>query len=219
MPAIKNAILYSLFLVSSMHISLHCQDDNEQDNEEVVLIFDASSDDSNSDEIYPLQDADIACLMPEIQTHVDTLEFDSPDIALPEEIFAIEDSIQSYEQLQDDEIFAISKDQLEELLDGQCKEIQECLFADEQANCDFTTISVDCLEVMLSLENGILLHEGQLPSAENVTIVETEEDEIVPVPHDLINSVKKANRQKNKLEKLERKEKAHANKKSKKKNK
>jgi hypothetical protein len=253
MPAIKNAILYSLFLVSSVHISLHCQDNNEQENEEVILIFDSSSDDSNSDEMYPLQDADIACLMPEIQNHVDIIEFDQPiatAIEIPfecaqdvknesedeeshliDQVFDIveeihpdleikSDLLSSSDEISDsDQVVIITKDQLEALLDGQCEQLQECLSSEKQTECDMTTIPVDCLELLIGVDNGIVLAEPQSILAQDIVVEEQDEDEIIPVPHDLINSVKKANKEKKKLEKQQRKEKNNMYKKSKKKNK
>ena len=209
MPVIKNTILYSLFVVSSINFSLHAQQDvNIQDNDDLMLIFDNASDD-----LHPIEDADIVCLMSEIQNNIDTLELDLP--AITDAIFTdLEQSLSEENQM-----LPISKDQLEELLDNECKQIQESLSSDEQIDGNCVTISVDCLEAVLSLDNGIALQDCQqlVPVQQNeaeLVIVETGDDDIIPVPHDLINSVKKANKQKKKLEKLEKKEKANAYKKS-----
>jgi len=211
MPVIKNAILYSLFIASSINFSLHGQQDaNIQDNDDLMLIFDNSSDD-----LHPIEDADIVCLMPEIQNHVETLELDLP-VQTNAIIIDLEQSLP-----EENQILPITKDQLEELLDNECKQMRECMVCDEQIAGNCITISVDCLDAALSFDNGIALKDCQqlVPTQNNqaeVLIVETEDDDIVPVPHDLINSVKKANKQKKKLEKLARREKAHAAKKSKK---
>ncbi len=251
MPVIKNTILYSLFIVSSMNFSLYCQDANIQDNDDLMLIFDNSSD----DDVHPIEDVDIAGLMLEIQNHVDTLELDFPmksdsitidfEQLLPEEkniqlqdspeldpitlpITAIDNNYNFVsiddcddEQCQENCILPISKDQLEELLDSECKQIQEDLSCDEQIHDDCITITVDCLDIKMSCENGIALQvqEHKVASNDVVVAIELDDDEdIIPVPHDLINYVKKANKQKKKLEKLERKEKANVYKKSKKRN-
>lgn len=300
MPVMKKTILYSLFIVSSVNFSLHSQDLQLQDNEDLLLVFDGSA-----EEMYPLEDADTVCLMPEIQNYVDALELDptaladlaieviypeslvtpqsEPEIALeiqndqiqadgesialslqnlldaPEIMMAPENNentaqqetldfavcqidtpqaiacqpivsiddvrnpsiVESIAQLEQDSIQPISKDQLEALLQNQCEQcdLVEQYFVDlapVQVSIDdnCATISLEDENIVLSPENGISF----VSDSQNPELEVTEDDDIVPVPHDLINSVKKANKLKKKLEKKARKEKASFFKKSKKKN-
>jgi hypothetical protein len=275
MPVMKKTILYSLFIVSSISYSLHSQDANIQDSEDLILVFD----DGYAEEIYPLEDTDTICLMPEIQNYIEDLEFDPTvkiedfefdsvakndlqeftDLAvLPqatEDIVALYDNASEQESLdtivcqldekqiihcqsanidnpelvkssqQDEEypINMINQDQLEAILNTHNEQFDRYLddaLSSESSNDDERmTISIDDLEMMMASENGILLHNDEISPTQQTesSITETEDDDIVPVPHDLINSVKKANKQKKKLEKLERKEKANFFKKSKKK--
>lgn len=296
MPVMKKTILYSLFIVNSVNFSLHSQDLSLPDHEDLLLVFDGSA-----DEMYPLEDADTVCLMPEIQNYVDALELDptmqtdfaieaviqenietkvepkiildvqndllpidesmalalqdiaqDSIIAAPEIIVASDNdlnvvqqeleaeqaitsqpitiindlqslvAVEPIVQAEQDSIEPISKDQLEALLQNQCEQCDliEQYFADlvpVQVSLDdnCSIISCDNEDLVSPVATGI-----SFASHSQDPVVEiTEDDDIVPVPHDLINSVKKANKLKKKLEKKARKEKASFFKKSKKANK
>ncbi len=240
MPTIKNMILYSLFIMNSINTSLYCQDENIQNNdEEIILVFD------NSDEIYPLENTEVLDVI--INQEVISDELLDP-MVLPIEVenlmqealdviyeasnnhdsFDDASSMDEYSDMQceDDPVLVITKDQLEEILYDQYEQIQEHLLLNDQVNSDCSTIPIDSSDIIISLDNGILLEnqENKRPSHDLVVAMEVDmevddDDDLIPVPHDLINSVKKANKQKKKLEKLERKEKANAYKIFKKKNK
>ena len=263
MPAIKKTMLYSLFIVSSINISLHSQDMNMQDNEDLLLIFDDSS-----EEIHPLEDLDEITFNPKIQRYVNDLEFDptaqidiiieDDDQSLPEETTEINDEsqgIKTFDNLQPDVINLVTvpqapedivildhKDstdqesskmiepsaqfeecsqctldqaQLEELLNMQCQQMEQYLSdlapMSSSQSANFITIPVGCDEIMIHLNNGI-----PLASRDADEISSSEDDDIVPVPHDLINSVKKATKQKKKLEKKEKAQQRKSKKKNKK---
>lgn len=262
MPAMKKTILYSLFIVSSINFSLHPQDMNMQDNEDLLLIFDDSS-----EEIHPLEDLDEITVNPKIQRYVNDLESDpmaqidimiedddqyqpeeletsdvpaevqnSQDVqknntdevivpAAPEDIVILDHKdateqepsriIEPSAQIEECSQCTLDQAQLEELLNMQCQQMEQYLSdlapMPSSRSEDFVTIPVGCDEVVIALNNGISLapcHADEINS--------NEDDDIVPVPHDLINSVKKATKQKKKLEKKEKAQQRKSKKKNKK---
>ncbi len=246
MPVVKNksslvrfaqtsTILYSLFIVSSISFSLHAQDTNTQDHEELMLVFDNDSD--NLEEIYPLEDIDTACFTPEIQAE-DQTETPKADQSEMSEADSIEqqDPIIEWDQNYIDDLeldptaklYGIEMEPV--VVDEDVDFLNSIVDAKEEEDYPFIMISQDQLEDILDNRNEqfeddisakIIMPDQLVANAQAATIViDTEDDDdIIPVPHDLINSVKKANKQKKKLEKLARKERADSFKKSKKKNK
>lgn len=251
----KNTILYSLFIVSTISFSLHSQDTNVQD-EDLIFVFDDGN--GNPEEIYPLEDIDTICLMPEIKNYSEDLELDSivkldatEDVVHPVLIEATEESLPEVDKnvlleamdhdnlinliADDDELVCQSYEN--QMLDRQLEDELSNIETYEPEDCPINLITQDQLEEIFHDYNEPLdtnainsnedlkiamPHEIVMPNTElsatqatELSFVE-EDDDIISVPHDLINSVKKANKQKKKLEKLERKEKANFFKKSKK---
>ncbi len=181
MSVVRKAFVYSLFIVSSVDFSLHSQESgNKYDNQGDIVIYD-----SGSDEIYPLADVDRICLISEIQTYIDGLDF--------AEIQIIENDLTQIRTNNDDCMIAL-------------------IDITEDNNIQDQNICVEPHSLLLPNNLEIITMQDD-------TIIDAEDDDIIPVPHDLINSVKKATKKQKKLEKLEKKAKAKSSKKSKNKNK
>ncbi len=261
MPVMKNTILYSLCMVSSLSFSLHSQDINpQQDHEELYLVFA-----DGNDETYPLEDIDNEYAMSDIENsenYVNDLAIDpmiksdgteTEDVAEPvmieisEELLPdLDENIVSEAMDSDNQLSESSElpdtladehqaddyrleDDLSDLEISEPSEPEDCpinlitqdqleeIFQDHNDQLDDNvTIPVNDQDMAIMAEDSVDANNPKLVSEEVVVAAEPEDDDIVLVPHDLINSVKKANKQKKKLEKLERKEKANFFKKSKK---
>lgn len=236
MPVMKKQILCSLFIASSITFSLYAQNSSAQDNEDLFLILG-----DNVEEVYPLEDLDTVCLVPDFQDCVHDLEIDPTahqDIQSRLEQMAqldanvieitiindIEDTSRDQAFVDDeqsadsvhDELFIITKDQLEDILNEQVDHV-----TDQLPHSVSQIIAIDNERLIGPGNNGIILDSNFAVPANQHTMVnfEEEDDDIIPVPHDLINSVKKANKLKRKLEKKQRKEKEKFSRKSKKYNK
>lgn len=156
-------------------------------------------------------------------------------IPIEEEIFPLEaiDFITQIEDFTDDlEIDPI------EIFDCHAKNNQESTILEILDNNKIVDSRDDQISQTLSITVDIVIDSCQqndtvektLPKNNDIKLLDIEEnqnfedesaqdDDIVPVPHELINSVKKANKKKKKLEEKQRKEKYKIFKKSKKKKK
>jgi len=90
-----------------------------------------------------------------------------------------------------------------------------CGYDDSRDNID-SIITIDQQTLPEQITISLPLYDYEKSEVQDIQNEPAEEDEIIPVPHELINSVKKANKEKKRLEKLERKQKYKLFKKSKK---
>lgn len=100
----------------------------------------------------------------------------------------------------------MSIDQIEESLNSLLGMHDEEIIIDESCSNDCIIIPIDITETTTPIDNGPIVNENCI----NLSKIEVEsvvtDDDIVPVPHDLINSVKKTTKKKKKLEKARLKE-------------
>ncbi|MBV8661051.1 MAG: hypothetical protein JO129_02815 [Candidatus Dependentiae bacterium] len=208
MSIIKKMILCNVFIINSISFLLYCEDQNKECKQDLLVIYD-----SCPEEIYPLDDIQ---LISNIQNCIDDLELDSKEIDFQQDLIeninfndaedTLHDHLLILEEIElNPEDIEISSENAEIL----CDCVGECI-----------TIPVDCQQVITVTENGIYLIEKDSLSDVDDKITSTK-NEIVPVPHDLINSVKKAKAEKiaKKKKKQEKKENRKFFKKSKKENK
>lgn len=126
------------------------------------------------------------------------------------------DCVEAFSIVQDNEQFnGIEEQEVYPLEDFETIFIVPDVQDDQELETELMTSDVQASEESQTLESFSHLDEQVavvrvdapgLQEAEDFLALEDEdEDDIVPVPHELINSVKKANKKKKKLEKKERK--------------
>ena len=241
MSIVKKMILYNVFIIHSVSSLLHCQDQNIENNQDLVVICD-----SCPEEIYPLDDLQI---ISNIQNFVHDLEFDSSDvdmqIILPSEnteknaaVIEIIELPLVQESLSQDPIenndFNESNES-EEALHDQLLILEETEFDIKDIESSLENVEIlydcvgECITISIDNEQDIKITENLIQENLNANesskaqdeIIIAAKDEIVPVPHNLINSVKKAKAEKIAKKKMKQEKKAKRNffKKSKKENK
>ncbi|MBP6869853.1 hypothetical protein KBC04_03160 [Candidatus Babeliales bacterium] len=248
---IRNAILYSLFIVHSANLLSNSHEDTILDENNVLACEKNDCDDhgfeivvpTENEEIFPLENIDLVLTPSQDQSFVDDLEVD-PTVQQDTD----HNTDQGDVDADDIMIFHQAEDQtpLEDLESPELVDVLVCYVDDAGANCveptqddgfvdsqklqeqmlldvldiplfhEDTTLPVDSSEIILAIDNGIAMLEDL--KAEIIDEISSDDD-IVPVPHELINSVKKAAKKKKKLEERERKEKYKRSKKSKNKDK
>ena len=123
------------------------------------------------------------------------------------EAFSILQEIEQLHSIDDQEVYPIEDFETIFIV----PEVQD----DQELETELMTLEVQTSEESEALENFSHLDEqvavlhvdvpGLQETQDFLALEDEDEDDIIPVPHELINSVKKANKKKKKLEKKERK--------------